>query len=152
MDSLVDRFQTALYTFKRSLESDLLHKLKTQITAPQMFMLHFVSRHGACRLTQLADKMEVKPSAVTVMIDRLEKSGYVTRTHDTADRRSVLVQVTPEGIDILEKAMLERKDALARFLARLEPDEVRTVTELMEKLAGAGEESDPSALRRPGSA
>ena len=36
-------------------------------------------------------------AATTSLIDRLEKKGYVRRIDDVADRRRVLVEMTPEG-------------------------------------------------------
>lgn len=92
-------------------------------------------------LTQLAEKMEVKPSAITVMIDRLEKAGYVKRTHGTVDRRSVLVEVTSLGNETLEKAILERNEILKTYLLRLKPEEILTFTELLEKVAGLEKKS-----------
>jgi DNA-binding MarR family transcriptional regulator len=36
-------------------------------------------------------------AATTTLLDRLERKGYVRRTRDSADRRKVLVELTPEG-------------------------------------------------------
>jgi len=144
MDGMAQRFQMALQAFKRSLESDILHKMDAQITGPQMFMLYYICKHGACKLTQIAEKMEVKPSAVTVMIDRLEKSGYVRRKHDTVDRRAVLVEATPAGRDVLDAAIRDRNEILSHYLSRLEQDEVRKLTELFEKMMGIEQQGSPA--------
>jgi len=140
MDSWVQRIQTAIYTIKRNLESESHHALELQITRPQVFMLHVISKQGKCKLTQLADKLEVKPSAITVMIDRLERAGYVKRFHDTVDRRSVLVEVTPNGQEILEKAISDRVQVFKQYLTRLDEEEIKTLALLLEKLVG---ESQP---------
>jgi DNA-binding MarR family transcriptional regulator len=140
MDSMTQRFQEAFQSIKRSLESELMKKMNGQITAPQMFMLYFIERNGPCKLAQLAEKLEVKPSAITVMIDRLEKSGYVNRIHDTVDRRSVLVAATSLGKEVLDKTIQERNEIVNHYLSRLAPDEIRLVTELLEKIV----EMDPS--------
>ncbi|QJD84904.1 MarR family winged helix-turn-helix transcriptional regulator [Cohnella herbarum] len=136
MDTITQRFHQALQAFKRSSESDILNKMQAQITPPQIFMLYYINKLGGCKLTQLAEKMEVKPSAVTVMIDRLEKSGYVTRSHDTVDRRAILVEATPAGKEVLEKAIQERNEIIGHYLSRLEQEEARILTELLEKMMG----------------
>jgi DNA-binding MarR family transcriptional regulator len=41
---------------------------------------------------ELADQMGMSTGAVTAMLDRLEKAGYVRRLRDPADRRRVLVE------------------------------------------------------------
>ena len=137
MDALVHRIQLALQQFKRNMESESLNKGECDITKPQMFLLYAINNHGVCKLALLAEEMEVKPSAITVMIDRLERSGYVKRTHDTVDRRSVLVEVTPLGKDMLEKSIQERNDILKHYLVRLEPKEVLMFTELLEKIVNS---------------
>jgi MarR family transcriptional regulator, organic hydroperoxide resistance regulator len=132
--SVVHRVQVALQLLKRNLESDMIRKMDSHITGPQMFMLYFINKHERCKLNMLADKMEVKPSAITVMIDRLEKPGYVKRTHDQVDRRSVLVEITPEGKEILVAAVKQRNEILSGYLSRLEPNETVLVAELLEKM------------------
>ena len=134
MDSLVNRFQIAIQLLKRNMESDVQNKVESPITRPQTFMLYALNKFGQCKLSQLAEMMEVKPSAITVMIDRLERAGYVKRTHDTVDRRSVLVEMTPLGKEVLEKAIQERNKILETYLSRLEQEEIRLVTELLEKM------------------
>jgi DNA-binding MarR family transcriptional regulator len=43
---------------------------------------------------ELAARMGMSTGAVTAMLDRLEKSGYVSRLRDPGDRRRVLVEPT----------------------------------------------------------
>ena len=43
----------------------------------------------------LAEELGLTTGAVTTLLDRLEKAGYVSRARDTVDRRRVLVQLTP---------------------------------------------------------
>jgi len=136
MDSLVDRIQIAFQQFKRNMESDSSYTAESPITRPQLFMLYVINNNEKCKLAQLAEKMEVKPSAITVMIDRLEKAGYVKRSHDTVDRRSVLVEATPLGKEVLAKAIQERNEILKTYLTRLDREEVQLFTELLEKVVG----------------
>lgn len=134
MEPIVQRIQIALYVLKRNINADFLKRTDALITGPQLFMLHLIHQEGKCKLAHLADRMEVKPSAITVMIDRLEKAGYVERTHDEQDRRSILVQITPRGRDVLQKAGQERDKVLKSYLDKLTEDEIHTLAELLEKM------------------
>lgn len=134
MDPLVNRIQIALQLLKRNMEADVQNTFKSSITRPQMFMLYALNKYGQCKISQLAELMEVKPSAITVMIDRLESAGYATRTHGTVDRRSVLVEMTPLGKEELEKAIQVRNEILKTYLSRLEQEEISLLTELLEKV------------------
>lgn len=53
--------------------------------------LDFLLLKGASTAGQLAKQMGLTTGAVTAMIDRLEKAGYVRREHDHEDRRRVIV-------------------------------------------------------------
>lgn len=44
----------------------------------------------------LAERLALTRAAVTSLVDRLERSGYVTRTADPTDRRTVLVELRPQ--------------------------------------------------------
>jgi DNA-binding MarR family transcriptional regulator len=134
VDSYVHRFYAAHQELRRDVETKILQKLDSTITGPQIYMLHYISQRGKCKLTELADKLEVKPSAVTVMIDRLEKAGFVTRIHDTVDRRAILVEVTASGKEVLNRAVGQRNEIISSYLSNLEPEEVELVTELLEKM------------------
>jgi len=128
------RFEKALQQVNRCLGSELMQKMSAPVTFPQILMLHFIDEEGLGNLKQLADKLEVKPSAVTVMIDRLEKSGYVERSNDPHDRRAIRAAITPLGQEVLEQVTQDRMAIVGHYLSRLEPQEVVIVTELLEKM------------------
>ena len=52
---------------------------------------------GSLPLGQLADRLSCVKSNVTQLVDRLEADGLVSRTSDTADRRSRLAVLTDTG-------------------------------------------------------
>ncbi len=61
-----------------------------------MRCLDYLSREGRCTAGALAEATGLTTGAMTVALDRLEKAGYARRVRDGADRRRVLVELTPE--------------------------------------------------------
>jgi DNA-binding MarR family transcriptional regulator len=47
--------------------------------------------------SQLAVQLGLTTGSVTAMLDRLERLGYVTRSADPADRRKVVIRITPKA-------------------------------------------------------
>src|SRR5262245_65182456 len=47
----------------------------------------------------LAMLIDLSSAATTTLIDRLEEKGFVRRVRDAADRRRVMVEMTEEGLD-----------------------------------------------------
>jgi len=133
------RIQIALHHIRRCLDAASVRAAELPITVPQMYMLYFIKQQEKCRLTQLADRFGVKPSAITVMIDRLEKAGFVMRFPDPDDRRSMLAGITPAGKEVLERALRARNEVLTGHLSRLDEEEVSVFLRLLEKFAGVSE-------------
>ena len=55
-----------------------------------------LDRGGRMTAGQLAAAARLTSGAVTAVLDRLEAAGLVRRVNDPADRRRVLVEITPE--------------------------------------------------------
>jgi DNA-binding MarR family transcriptional regulator len=58
--------------------------------------LDIVDYAGPITAGHLAEQSGLTTGAVTAVLDRLERAGYVRRMRDTADRRRVLVEATDE--------------------------------------------------------
>jgi DNA-binding MarR family transcriptional regulator len=120
------------------MQPKLLESMKAiGVTSTQLFVLGYLKKQGSCKVTQLAEMMDVKPSAVTLLVDRLEENGLVLREHDKKDRRVVNISLTDHGDDKLKKVMEERKAIAERYLSHLTEEELMVMATLTEKLAQA---------------
>jgi DNA-binding MarR family transcriptional regulator len=59
--------------------------------------LDILDQHGRLTAGELARESGLSTGAVTTLLDRLERAGYVRRVRDDADRRRVLVELTDEA-------------------------------------------------------
>ncbi len=69
------------------------------------------------------------------MIDRLVNNGFVVRKYDPKDRRVVLLEITGQGREALEKIREVRTAQIKQYLAYLEPDELDLFLHSFEKIA-----------------
>ncbi|NQX70692.1 MarR family transcriptional regulator [Paenibacillus alba] len=129
-----DRFRTTLETTHRKISLAVLSQLDTDLTRPQLFLLFMIAKEGMPKQSHLAEKMGVKPSAITVMIDRLVQSGHVIRRHHETDRRIVLVEVTDTGKAIIKMTENVQRDVIARGLSELSPEDRHVLVNAFEKL------------------
>ncbi|GEM30978.1 putative HTH-type transcriptional regulator YcgE [Nocardia neocaledoniensis NBRC 108232] len=68
------------------------------ITVTDLSCLNLLSMEGPLTPGELARHVGItRGGAVTAMIDRLERSGYVARRRDPDDRRRVLVEITAKA-------------------------------------------------------
>ncbi|ETT59453.1 MULTISPECIES: MarR family transcriptional regulator [Paenibacillus] len=129
IDPLIDRLGLSMWRVQRKIMSQMsLHK-ELGLTVPQMGLLNMIAKEKKSRVVQLAESMEVKSSAVTVMLDRLEVLGYIKREPDGKDRRAVVVTITEKGQQVLEEGHFRSKELLAEHLSILKPEELRNFAE-----------------------
>ncbi|WP_379156898.1 MarR family winged helix-turn-helix transcriptional regulator [Paenibacillus sp. sgz5001063] len=125
IDPLVERLGLSMWKVQRKITSQMsLHK-EIGLTVPQFGLLRMIAQEQNARVIQLADKMEVKSSAVTVMLDRLELLGLSVRDQDEQDRRAVIVTLTAKGEKLLEEARYRSLLLLSEHLSILKPEELQ---------------------------
>ena len=59
--------------------------------------------HGAMSPSELGERLIVARATVTGLVDSLERPGYVRRSPNPADRRSLIIEITPEGLDVVQE-------------------------------------------------
>jgi DNA-binding MarR family transcriptional regulator len=60
--------------------------------------LDLLDEHGRMSAGELAAQSGLTSGAITAVIDRLERAGLAHRVSDPADRRRVLVELTPKAV------------------------------------------------------
>ncbi|WP_244668265.1 MarR family winged helix-turn-helix transcriptional regulator [Bacillus sp. NTK074B] len=138
--SYIDRLLTAFHVANRHIQQEMSLALKEMnLTGPQFFILYLLSTSEDMKSTELAEKLDVKPSAITVMIDRLLKNDFVSRHRDENDRRIVKLQLTTGGREVFEMAKKVRRGIFSQYLSYLEEEDVEQLVTIYEKLAAAVE-------------
>ncbi|GAA2061205.1 MarR family transcriptional regulator [Catenulispora yoronensis] len=91
------------------------------------------SRAGALPLSKVGERLQVHPTSVTNIIDRLEKSGLVARRPNPDDGRGTLAEITAKGREVVEEAT---RDLMAdEFgMAALSPEQHRTLFTVLRDL------------------
>jgi DNA-binding MarR family transcriptional regulator len=83
---------------------------------------------------QLMDALGLTSGTISVRIDRLAEAGLVERKPDPADRRSVLVTLTPAGQQQFDQLAPRHLRNEARLVAALDPDEQAELARLLQVL------------------
>ena len=72
---------------------------RMRLEASELAALEHLQAAGPMTHKHLGERLSMSPGAVTAMIDRLERRGYVERTPNPEDRRSALVRITKAGLE-----------------------------------------------------
>ena len=125
-DNLV-RFETELWT-----AVDQRLRIEHDLLLSRVEPMQIIDRLGSCRVFDIAEALAITVGGTSKLVDRIEAAGHCCRKSNPTDKRSSLIELTPEGNELLRRAKatfdgeLERRlgsvltpDALDRFGATL---------------------------------
>ena len=82
---------------------------------------------GPRRITELAGFAGVTQPAITMMVNRLQERGWVTREPDPDDRRAVRVALTPAGVETFRQLQEDYRSRLHREMASLAEEDIEVL-------------------------
>ncbi|MFW5697527.1 MAG: MarR family winged helix-turn-helix transcriptional regulator [Fimbriimonadaceae bacterium] len=117
------------------------------ITGPQLVTLQAIHEHGPLTARQLSQLTFLSPSTLVGILDRLEAKGWIKRTRDTRDRRSIFLESTESGKEKLASTPSALHEGLVKALQAQEEVETVRLADAMERLVylmgtGASESGD----------
>ena len=94
---------------------------------PAYFRLLALLSVEACTLGELAERQMVSKPTMSNTISTLEERGWVLRKRGSQDRRTVLVNITPAGQEVLEGVQEQMVRRVAEILKPLTEEERRVL-------------------------
>lgn len=122
----------------RRIEDETLESLNLKMT--EYDVLTALRRQGRpyqLTASELARESLLSSGAMTHRIDRLEERGLVEREPDPADRRGVLVRLTDEGRELVDRALEARLHLADAQIATLTPEERQAISVGLRKVMAA---------------
>jgi DNA-binding MarR family transcriptional regulator len=100
-----------------------------------LVLLTFSSR-GSLPLGKMGERLQVHPTSVTSIVDRLEGAGLVVRRRHPDDGRAVLAEITDAGRSLVEEAT-SRLVGADFGLGALEEDQLHQLSVLLRPVRHA---------------
>ncbi|MFJ9852714.1 MarR family winged helix-turn-helix transcriptional regulator [Streptomyces sp. NPDC101150] len=117
-----------------------LAEIDPALTLPQLRALVVLDSQGPVKLAALAAALGVNPSTAMRMVDRLEASGSVSRQANPGNRREVVLSLTAQGRELVERVLSHRHAEIADIVSRLPAEQrVGLITSLRALTDAAGE-------------
>lgn len=115
------------------------------LTGPQLWALKTLQRAGRLSAGQLARALAVHQSSLSILIDRLEKRGLVSRVRSRGDGRFVLIELTKRGVALSAMAPDPAQGRLLHGLLAMTRAEVSHIREAVDRLVQVMEAEDTTA-------
>jgi DNA-binding MarR family transcriptional regulator len=81
-------------------------------------LVHLEESPEGIRMNELAERILYSKSGFTRVVDRMEEAGLVHRVRPEHDRRSILVVLTANGAETMERARRYHRDGIERHFSR----------------------------------
>jgi DNA-binding MarR family transcriptional regulator len=146
----VERAMAALARVEAAVRPAIFADLmELDLTMGQLRALVHLERSGPLTISRFAEVLGTRLPGASVFADRLERTGLVRRREDEADRRRVVLELTPRGHELAGRLRGKREQVM-EAIARLSPDDVRALAQGMDALAREmelGRPGDPKPMR-----
>jgi DNA-binding MarR family transcriptional regulator len=123
------------------MQRKFLHNLSEKlghgsVSFPQYFLLGCLEKQEVITMSGIASKMGHTTAAATGLVDRLEKLGYVQRSHALDDRRKVMVKITQKGSGLVGEIRRDMVNKIVTLLREyLTVDEGKAWLQIYRKIA-----------------
>lgn len=129
----VDEIAEALPERAAAISRLFLRSSSIEVSRTEVGLLRALSER-ARRITDLAACEGVTQPAITMLVNRLEKRGWMQRESDPGDARAVLVRLTPDGRHVFETLRAEYRALLHEEMATLPDSDVAAMARAVEIL------------------
>lgn len=102
------------------------------------------------RLSELSERMLIRPPSVTGVVDRLERDGLVARRGDPTDQRAKRVGLTRAGRQLIARISVEHQRKIEPIMAALSAKEQSLLRDLLVRLRRHLEEMPNGPILGPG--
>ena len=121
----LEGFPAAAIRFVRALERNR-EKIATDhgLSASELRALFWIAEQGTVRPKELAAHMEMTTGGITAVSHRLVEMDLLLRSAHPDDRRSLYLELTPTGHDMMKKMHSDFTEMVAASTSMLSPQEL----------------------------
>ena len=138
---LVDRLIEVVEWLNREASSGRLDEWqRLDMTVPQIKVVVLLEGAGSLRMGAIAGYLGISLSATTSVVDRLVEKRLVRRLSDPTDRRVVVCELTPLGVETIQSFWRVDRQRLLVLAEQLEEAQLESAVQGLEIIRQAEEE------------
>jgi MarR family transcriptional regulator, 2-MHQ and catechol-resistance regulon repressor len=111
-------------------------------------VLEVLLHKGPTPVNVIGEKVELTTGSITTAVDRMEAKWLVVRKNHPEDRRIRIVELTPKGRRLIEKAYAQHEIDMERAMNHFSRGDRAELIELLKRLGKQEAETDVQPVRR----
>ncbi|MCM3145798.1 MarR family transcriptional regulator [Brevibacillus sp. MER 51] len=121
------------YACQVMLTQEYADVLDETITNSQIIMINLLHERGRLLTGELAKQMDITASAVSQMLNKMEKRQLVKRSINPGNRREIFVELDNAGVNYIETSRKIELSIIERFYSKLPYEDLVALKEIMLK-------------------
>ncbi len=119
--SLKEQYMQAMMRFRKIC---MILPQRSDLNMTELIVMKGIARNSSLSdnnttVSEIQSKLHITKSAISQMMNSLEKKGYIKREIDKADRRKVIVTLTKVGKEVWKETKESADNNLEEFISRL---------------------------------
>lgn len=110
------------------------HHAEADLTVTQFGVLEALLHLGPLNQKALGEKLLKSGGNITLVVDNLEKSGWVERQQNPEDRRSMMIHLTPKGEKFISSYFPKHLKRIVEEFEVLSDKELDQLSQICKKL------------------
>lgn len=108
---------------------------RSELTLTQYHAMSFLASRGQSSVAELKEMLGFAQSTTSVLVDKLQKLGYVEKRRDRRDHRVARIVPLPKGLRMVQRFRKNAEANLATLMERAGKEAVREVFDALERAA-----------------
>jgi len=135
LDELATRYFETSFMVHRRGENLINQRISEHLTHDQHFVLNYIHKKHNVTSSELAEMLNVKKSAVTALINRLEEKALIERKRQHNDRRVIHLSLSPKGQQLSEASSQKVNEIVEDLITHFSDEEIHQFMQIYEKIA-----------------
>ncbi|MGD0165972.1 MAG: MarR family transcriptional regulator [Gaiellaceae bacterium] len=116
------------------------------IAESELDALEHLEADGPLTQRELGDRLMLSSGGMTMLVDRLERAGWVLRRPHPSDRRAVVVEPTKNAFAQVPKALVDFHTAIEHASAEIPSEHREAIAAFLEAVSRAANETVSALL------
>jgi len=111
------------------------------ITPAQFDVLQILYFSGSKRMSDMSRMLGITKSTTTGLVRRLIEGGFIEKKRSDEDKRSYIIDISQEGVKLIEKVIEQRVNYLYEILLELKSHKPEDLLKMLGELLNAMKKS-----------
>ena len=135
-EELLEMFHRGVHLLHRSGPHLRRQGRRSPMPPAQARLMRLLAATGPITQRDLSERLDIRSASLSELLGKLEKPGWIRRRPNETDKRTIDIELTEEGDNMLQNIGNERAEMAEEIFGSLTKDELRQLHSLLGKLIG----------------